>query len=206
MTSQTPLTCMWMSLLTSSHLLSSLHESTNPSHPTPTTDGFHSPSCSPKLPTTGPLHVLFPPPGMHSCPLSLVMLFHLSDLQTSFLWLLSLDYRLSWFKTLPLLSFHQSYHLTSLHVICIHLASLDILSVWNNACSINTYWLTYWLIYICLIPGLCASWRREPCVFILLLYPQHLVNCLTQNWYLLSKIHKPEHRFLKLFFLFYIKV
>lgn len=114
MTNQTPLTCMWMSLLTSSHLLSSLHESTNPSHPTPATDGFHSPSCSPKLPTTGPLHVLFPPPGMHSCPLSLVMLFHLSDLQTSFPWLLSLDYRLSWFKTLPLLSFHQSYHLTSL--------------------------------------------------------------------------------------------
>lgn len=131
MTSQAPLTCMWMSLLTSSHLLSSIHGSTNPSHPTPTTDAFHSPPCSPKLPATGPLHGLFPPLGMYSCPLSLVMLFHLSDLQTSFPWLLSLDYRLSWFKTPPLLSFHQSYHLTSLYMICIRLASLDILSVWN---------------------------------------------------------------------------
>lgn len=89
----------------------------------------HTP-CSPRSLPQGPC-MYFPLRGMHSGPLSLVKLFHLSDLQTSLPWLLGLDYRLSWFRTPPLLSFHQSYHLTSLYMICICLASSDILSVWN---------------------------------------------------------------------------
>ena len=73
-------------------------------------------------------------------PFYLVKLFHPSDLQTSSPWLLSLDHRLSWYRTPPFPSLLQSYNLTfALHDLCL-LRFLEYPQcLEHNGCSINTY-------------------------------------------------------------------